>query len=403
VRASPLVSQRWLIAAALFAVVFSASSPLAAFGVFLPVLAEHFGWSRGAISVALSMALMLGGINAFVVGAIADRHGPRFILAFTVAMAGVGFALASTIGSLSELYLFVGILGGIGTSGFYVIASTTVTRWFERQRSLVLALVLAGFNVSFVTAGPIAAWLIEWLGWRGAFGVFGGWLCLVGGLATLVVRDPPRREVGAAAAVSPIEPRGMSIVAALADRRLWLLEACWLLLGGVVLMISSHIVSYSRDRGIGLASASLALTAYGVGATVGRIGFGALADQLGARTVMRICVVVEVAALAVLPFGPPPPLLFVALALFGMGFSGGDTAFIRIIPDVFGLKALGAITGLLALGWRSGAALGPVFAGFVYDATGSYTVPFSLAPVALLVSLALFSWGSASRRSASSA
>jgi len=397
------VSQRWLIAAALFAVVFSASSPLAAFGVFLPVLAEHFGWSRGAISVALSMALMLGGINAFVVGAIADRHGPRFILAFTVAMAGVGFALASTIGSLSELYLFVGILGGIGTSGFYVIASTTVTRWFERQRSLVLALVLAGFNVSFVTAGPIAAWLIEWLGWRGAFGVFGGWLCLVGGLATLVVRDPPRREVGAAAAVSPIEPRGMSIVAALADRRLWLLEGCWLLLGGVVLMISSHIVSYSRDRGIGLASASLALTAYGVGATVGRIGFGALADQLGARTVMRICVVVEVAALAVLPFGPPPPLLFVALALFGMGFSGGDTAFIRIIPDVFGLKALGAITGLLALGWRSGAALGPVFAGFVYDATGSYTVPFSLAPVALLVSLALFSWGSASRRSASSA
>jgi OFA family oxalate/formate antiporter-like MFS transporter len=402
VRASPLVSQRWLIAGALFAVVFSASSPLAAFGVFLPVLAEHFGWSRGAISVALSMALMLGGINAFAVGAIADRHGPRFILAFTVAMAGIGFALASTIGSLSELYLFVGILGGIGTSGFYVIASATVTRWFDRQRSLVLALVLAGFNVSFVTSGPLAAWLIGWLGWRGAFLVFGGWLCLVGGVATLVVRDPPRRQVSAEP-VSKIEPRGMTIVAALADRRLWFLEACWLLLGGVVLMISSHIVSYSRDRGVALASASLALTAYGIGATVGRIGFGALADRLGARTVMRICVVLEVAALAVLPFGPPPQVLFLALAVFGMGFSGGDTAFVRIIPDVFGLEALGAITGLLAIGWRSGAAVGPVFAGFVYDATGSYTVPFSLAPVALLLSLALFSWGSASRRSASSA
>src|SRR5262249_7707412 len=177
-------------------------------------------------------------------------HGPRFILAFTVAMAGVGFALASSIGSLSELYLFVGILGGIGTSGFYVIASTTATRWFARQRGLVLALVLAGFNMSVVTARPLAAWLIEWLGWRGAFLVFGGWLCLVGGLATLVVRDPPRSEVGAAAAVSQIEPRGMTIVAALGDRRLWLLEACWLLLGGVVLMISSHIVSYSRDRGM---------------------------------------------------------------------------------------------------------------------------------------------------------
>ena len=145
------------------------------------------------------------------------------------------------------------------------------------------------------------------------------------------------------------------------------------------------------------------MTAYGIGATVGRIGFGALADHLGARTVMRICVVLEVAALTVLLFGPPQEILFVVLAVFGMGFSGGDTAFVRTISDVFGLEALGAITGLLALGWRSGAAIGPVFAGFVYDATGSYAVPFSLAPVALLLSLVLFSWGSASRRSASSA
>lgn len=401
-RASPLVSQRWLIAGALFAVVFSASSPIAAFGVFLPVLAEHFGWSRGAISVALSTALMLGGLNAFVVGAIADRHGPRFILAFTVAMAGAGFTLASTIDSLWELYLFIGLMGGIGTSGFYVIASSTITRWFDRQRSLVLALVLSGFNVSFIIAGPVAAGLIEWLGWRNTFLVFGSWLCLVGGLATLVVRDPPRRAISPATA-SKAEPRGVTIVAALGDRRLWFLEACWLLLGGVVLMVSVHIVPYSRDRGITLAAASLALTAYGIGATIGRIGFGALADHLGARTVMRICVVLEVAALTVLLFGPPQEVLFVVLAVFGMGFSGGDTAFVRTIPDVFGLEALGAITGLLALGWRSGAAVGPVFAGFVYDATGSYAVPFSLAPVALLLSLVLFSWGSASRRSASSA
>ena len=152
--------------------------------------------------------------------------------------------------------------------------------------------------------------------------------------------------------------------------------------------------------GIALASASLALTAYGIGATVGRVGFGALADRLGARAVMRICVVLEVVALTVLLFGPPQEVLFVVLAVFGMGFSGGDTAFVRIIPDVFGLEALGAITGLLALGWRIGAALGPAIAGFVYDATGSYAVPFSLAPVALILSLALFSWGSASRRSA---
>jgi MFS family permease len=394
-------SQRWLIAAALFAVVFSASSPIAAFGVFLPALADAFGWSRGAISVALSMALLLGGIGAFAVGSIADRHGPRGILVLTVALSGAGFALASTTHTLWHLYLFVGVMGGLGTSGFYVIASSTVTRWFERERGLALALVLAGFNVSFVTGGPAAAWLIEHLGWRGAFLVFGGWLGLVGGLAALVVRDPPRASRRAASAPGT-ETRGVTILVALADRRLWLLELCWLLLGSVVLMVSVHIVSYSRDRGIALATASFALTAYGIGATIGRVGFGALADRIGAAVVMRICIVVQVLALIVLLLGPPQELLLVALAVFGMGFSGGDTAFVRIIPDVFGLKALGAITGLLALGWRSGAALGPAVAGFVHDATGSYAVPFGLAPVALVLSYALFSWGSASRRSASS-
>src|SRR5262249_60066512 len=54
-----VMRQRWWIAAALFAVVFSASSPIAAFGVFLPTLADAFGWSRGAISVALSITLLL--------------------------------------------------------------------------------------------------------------------------------------------------------------------------------------------------------------------------------------------------------------------------------------------------------------------------------------------------------
>jgi cyanate permease len=63
----------------------------------------------------------------------------------------------------------------------------------------------------------------------------------------------------------------------------------------------------------------------------------------------------------------------------------------KVIPDVFGLRAIGAIMGVLTLGWRCGAALGPAVAGFMYDAMGSYTVPFGAAPVAVVVSWGLFS------------
>ena len=77
-------ARRWLIVLALFVVTYGISTPLAAYGVFLPVLAETFGWSRGAIATALSINLMLGGVAGFVIGALADRHGPRLMLVLTV-------------------------------------------------------------------------------------------------------------------------------------------------------------------------------------------------------------------------------------------------------------------------------------------------------------------------------
>ncbi len=387
------MTQRWLVAAALFAVVFSASNQIAAFGVFLPALADHFGWSRGAISVALSISLLLGGLAGFAVGAIADRHGPRGILLLTVAIAGGGYALASTTGALWHLYVFVGVMGGLGTSGFYIIASTTVTRWFDRDRGLALALVLVGFNVSFVTAGPAAAWLIERVGWRGAYLVFGGWLWVVGSLAALVVRDPPRRRV--APGHAPVrDDHGVGVGEAMRDRRLWLLGLSWFLLGAVLLMVTVHVVPYARDRGADLASAALALTAYGVGAAVGRLASGPLSDRLGPQPIMHACFTLQVIALVALAFGPPLAVLLPMVAVFGLGFTGADTVYIRVIPDVFGLKALGAITGVLTMGWRAGAALGPALAGFVHDATGSYALPFGLAPVAVVVGYALFAAGS---------
>src|SRR2546422_11322400 len=76
-----LLPRRWLIVLALFVVTYGISTPLAAYGVFLPVLAEEFGWSRGAVSSALSLNLLLGGLAAFPIGTIADRRGPRLVLA----------------------------------------------------------------------------------------------------------------------------------------------------------------------------------------------------------------------------------------------------------------------------------------------------------------------------------
>jgi MFS family permease len=364
-------------------VTFAIANPFSAFGVFLPALVDEFGWSRGAISLAMSINLLVGGVMGFVIGTIADRRGPRVPLVVTVTLAGLGFGLAAAVRQLWHLYLCIGVMGGIGLSGFYVLTTATVSRWFNRRRGLALGVVLIGFNIGFMTGGPLAAFLIERSGWRVAWLVLGGGFCLVGVLAGALVTDPP-------GTVPVAGSRWAGLDAALGDWRLWALTAAWLLAGGVLLMISVHVVSFARDRGVSLETASLALTAYGFGAVFGRLGGGAAADRFGMRPTMAVCTAVQVLALAPLLARLSDAGLLGLLALFGAGFAGADTVFVRTVPEVFGLRSVAGITGIVTLGWRWGAALGPAVAGFVHDATGSYAMPFAAAPVAVLVSFAIY-------------
>jgi MFS transporter, OFA family, oxalate/formate antiporter len=400
-------ARRWLVVFALFVVTYGISTPLAAYGVFLPVLAEQFAWSRGAIATALSINLLVGGVAGFAIGALADRHGPRAMLMVTVALAGAAFALVSTVEALWQLYLFVGVLGGVGMSSFYLLSAATVTHWFETRRGLALALVLVGFSLGYISAGPLAAALITAVGWRIAYALLGVGSGLMTLLAAVTVRLPRPAEAiplapphGVRRRGPPAAIEGVTLREALADPRQWLINVAWFLLGGLALMISVHVVPFARDQGISLAAASLALSAYGVGSVSGRLLSGAVSDRLGAHTTLRIGFALQIVALAALLWLPSQELLMLGLGLFGAGFAAADTMITRIIPDVFGLRAIGGIMGILNLGWRTGAALGPAAAGFVYDVTGSYTVPFGAAPLAVLVSWALFTLGTRSRRPA---
>ena len=199
-------TRRWLIVAALFVVIYGVSVPLAAFGVFLPVLAEHFGWTRGAVSAALSLNLLVGGVAGFAVGALADRHGPRVLLAGTMALAGVGFALVAVVSALWQLYVVVGLVAGVGTSSFYVLGTATVTHWFDERRGLALALVLIGFNLGYITGGPAAAWLITRFGWRVAYYLLGSGCGVLTTIVALSVRLAPPSGPRSAARGRPPSP-----------------------------------------------------------------------------------------------------------------------------------------------------------------------------------------------------
>ncbi|HMH53449.1 MAG TPA: MFS transporter [Candidatus Acidoferrum sp.] len=379
---------------ALFTVVAAISMSVSAFGVFLPVLNATFGWTRGAISVALSINLALGGAAAFAVASVADRRGPRGVLALTVLIGAAGLLLTSRISALWQFYLSYGVMVGIGFSSVYVLTTATVSRWFVERRGLALAVVLSGFNLGWLIGGPVAAMLISLLGWRAAYVVLGLVVCGIGVPACTRVRYPQpldvtRGEAFAGRGETSAAVRA-SLRSALRDPRLWLLTFGWFSTGLVFMMITAHCVPFARDRGLPLEQASLLLTAYGIGSATGRLGSGLVADRFGATVTMYACVAIQALALGFLVGAPPAWALMPVLVVFGLGASGADNAVVKIVPEVFGLAALASVMSVLSLGWRFGAALGPAGAGFLYDLTRSYTVPFSAGLGILAVSVVLF-------------
>lgn len=391
------IAERWLVVIALFAVTACVSTSVSAFGVFLPVLSDAFGWPRGAVSVALSINLFLGGVIAFGVASIADRRGPQGVLTATALIGAVGFVLTSTIASLWQFYLVYGVLVGVGMSSIYVLSTATVSRWFVDRRGMALAIVLSGFNLGWLLGGPFAAFLIERWGWRVAYVVLGAVVAAIAGPASRWVRypGPVPSERGARAATPAVRA---SFRSAIVDARLWLLSASWFAGGLVFMTVTVHSVPFALDLGMPLDRAALALTAYGVGAALGRIASGAAADRFGAAATMYGCVLAQGVALAALLAGPPAWALAAVLVVFGIGAAGADTAFVKVVPDVFGLGALATVMSLVGLGWRAGAAIGPAAAGFLYDATRSYTLPFVGALGMLVLGAVLFALGTTASR-----
>jgi MFS family permease len=387
------------VVAALFALTFCVAIILASFGVFLPVLSDAFGWSRGVISLALSINMLLGGLAGFVVGALADRYGPQTVLVPTVVLAGVGFALTATVDALWSFYLCIGVLVGIGASGIYVITTATVVRLFEERRGLVLGIVFTGLNLGSMVGAPLVALLVERGGWRAAYVVIGSAVALLGGLASLCVRLPATHA--GARSPSGSQPgagaRGVPLAAALGSPHFWGLALAWLFLGIVFMMMTVHIVPYARDRGASLESASLALSAYGLGAVAGRVLLGAAADRFGTMPTTRWCFVLQLATLTPLVAAPPLWTVNVLLVGFGFAFAGADTLLVKVLPEVFGVRAIGSLTAVLTLGWRCGAAIGPPSAGFVHDATGSYGSAFAGAVLAVVISFVLLSLSASHR------
>jgi MFS family permease len=402
-RAQPFYG--WVVVFAAFAVMGLGFGCAYTFSTFVASLQDAFTATRAEVSLVFSFAGFLYFGLGIVSGPLADRWGCRAVTAFGMVLVGAGLAAAAFAQSLLHVQLAVGLGVGIGVGFSYVPAVAVVQRWFVRRRGFASGLAVSGIGVGTLLLPPLAAWLIDQLGWRLAYGVLGA-VALVAGVAAalLIVDHPGQRGLlpdgdAAPTGMAAAAPAGLSLRDAMRTRVfIGLYVACVICSFGLFVPFA-HLVPYALDHGVPAARAALLLGAIGVGSTVGRFALGGLADRLGRAAALALMFIGMALAMAVWRLSTA----FAGLAAFALAYGVFYGGFVAILPalvmDRFGGRQLSSIIGVLYTSVAVGTLVGPVVAGLAYDLQRSYTLPIAIAAVANVVSAAIVAVVALRRRS----
>ncbi|MBI4286673.1 MAG: MFS transporter [Chloroflexi bacterium] len=391
----PGIFYGYVIVAVGFLIMVTAVGNFMTFGVFLGPLLEDFGWTRAAASAAFSITMFLTGALAMVTGRLTDRFGPRLVVTTGSILVATGFFLMSRVNSLWQIYLVYGLLIGVGFSCYMAPTLSTTARWFVKRRSLMTGITMSGVGIGMTTMPLLARWLISSFDWRTAFVVIGA-ICLTLPLtfAQFLRRSPqsmgqlPYGEMETSAETLDRNTRGFTLRQAVRTRQLWMLQASYFCLGFSVFSVIVHIVIYATDRGVSPTKAASILAIMGILNTAARVGVGFSGDRIGNRQVFSTGIGVMALALVWLLFARELWMLYLFALIFGIVYSTPILQSV-LVADLFGLRSLGMIMGVVESGYTLGGTLGPVVLGRIYDVTGSYQVGFVIIVLTCVSSLVL--------------
>ena len=353
------------------------------YGVFFNELLAEFQCSRVAIAGASSLAFLMMGLVGILIGRLNDRYGPKLLMSVTSIFFGVGFMLVSQAHSLWQLYLFFGIIFGIGLSAIDVIALTTIARWFSTRRGMMTGLIKVGTGAGQFMFPLIASLLLVAVGWRQTFLILGAvGFAILFGIARVLKRDPEElegRECSIKNSKEPTAPSGgMNLSFAEARRTLqfWILCIVNFMVVLILISILVHIVPHARDKGLTPAEAASILSAIGGVSMIGRFVSGLAIDRYGSKTVMLVCFFLLISGLLWLQAADSLLMLYLFASVYGLAHGGFFTAVSPIAAEIFGIRAHGTILGIIVCFGTTGGAIGPITAGWLFDMSGSYNSAF---------------------------
>ena len=349
-----------------------------AFTVYLTPMEADLGWSRGDMTGAFSLALLLAGLTAIPVGRWLDRHGPRVLMTVGSIAATLLVLAWSRVGTLQQFYL---IWAGIGLSmsaTLYDPAFATAARWFDRHRvrALTVITLMAGFASTIFI--PLAGTLVQQTGWRTSLMILAIILALgtIGPHALLLRRRP--EDLGLGPDGGPPRagrskgPAGMRVGEALRHVSFrWLTAAFWLATIATA-AVSVHLLPYLADRGYDSTFAATLTGLVGAMQVLARLFLAPFGNRLRPRLLAACILALQPLSLLVLLLVRSTPGVFLFVVLFGAQRGLATLARPALLADLYGAAEYASIAGVLQFMLSLAQAAAPFGAGATYDALHSY-------------------------------
>jgi len=364
---------------ALFAIV-----GLALYGLpfYYDFMVREFGWSRTQVTSGNALSkLVVGPLFGFLAGWFVDRFGPRRLMLAGIMMGGVALIGLGSMSALWMFYLFY-LFNALG----YVCAGplpnqVLLTRWFDKARGRAMGFAYLGIGLGGALVPLLSVWLVQKYGWHNALRILGVLIIVLALPLAYFVKELPNDHVPATKTPTPTAPIGW----VLKTKTFYLLAIGSMCSIGAVGGTNQHLKlflsldqQYAQTQAARVASLVLAFS------LVGRLLMGWLADRYTKKYVMLLIYLLVAASIPLLFFASTPGAIYLFAIIFGIGL-GGDYMIIPLMAaELFGVKVMGRLMGVILTADGVAEATVPMLVGNLRDQTASYTVGFSV-----LIALAL--------------
>jgi MFS family permease len=361
------------------------------FTVFLKPISESFGWDRAQVVSVYSLTALSGGLAAPLVGRLFDRSGPRIVYSLGLLLLGAAFLIAANANHLWQFQLSTGLCVGLGIAFIgNVPNSILLGRWFGPRLPTAMAVVYSATGAGVLILLPASQVLIDRIGWRGAYQIFGGTALLL--LLPLLVLPWRLFSTGsphlAKSAAADFADEGWTLLRAMRHHAFWALFSTFFFTAIGMYAIAPQIVAYLIDAGFPPLQAATAWGFSGVVLLFGMLGISWLDGIIGRRPSVLFSYAVSIAGILMLwllQWYPNFWLLTGFVVCFGSMIGSRGPLLTATAMKIFRGKRVGTIYGAISIGSGLGSAFGSWGGGLIHDFSHSYNplMVFSLVSVLL--------------------